>query len=434
VTRKVFLILLALALALSVGLVACTPTEEEEEEEEQVSISDLKGPDWQGYVGTEVTIEGIFVRDPIPMLVTDLDIVKMNTPMPDDQYIILVGDIAEDIDPYDYGGAKVEVTGVVTEMNDPEDWWEYVAIDATDLKWVLLIEEWVARILEVEHFPPPVFQNRYAVLFSGGINPSNNKIRYWNDLTFMYAALINNGYPAGHITVLYADGSARDAQMPVDGSATQANLEAAFNTLKQTTTSQDTIFVFTTNHGGGFYPPGWPTWQGIQYVWGGQVDGNGDEPGDVLLEADYSLDLNGDGDTTDTVSWDEELCAWQGSIYDEAFGNMFANLNYRRMIIVMEQCFSGGLIADMAGTNRIIMSAASEYEFSWAMSSDYDEFSYYFTCAINGADPQGNAVNADTSMDGKVSMLEAFEYARQHDSQNEQPQYEDNGTSGDVFL
>jgi len=102
------------------------------------------------------------------------------------------------------------------------------------------------------------------------------------------------------------------------------------------------------------------------------------------------------------------------------------------MVIVMEQCFSGGLIADMAqgGSNRIITSAAGEYEPSRAMPPapyNYDEFSYHFTSAINGADPKGKEVNADTNGDGKISMVEAFNYARSKDTQLETPWYEDSG-------
>ncbi|MEJ2078992.1 MAG: hypothetical protein P8Z74_13430, partial [Acidobacteriota bacterium] len=37
----------------------------------ELKIRDLKSPDWAKYVGQTVAIEGIFVRDPLPMLVTD---------------------------------------------------------------------------------------------------------------------------------------------------------------------------------------------------------------------------------------------------------------------------------------------------------------------------------------------------------------------------
>jgi len=74
------------------------------------------------------------------------------------------------------------------------------------------------------------------------------------------------------------------------------------------------------------------------------------------------------------------------------------------------------------------MSAAGEYEPSWSWSmNSYDEFSYHFTCAINGADPTGKTVNADANSDGEVSMVEAFNYARSKDTASETPWYEDNG-------
>jgi len=431
----VFLILVALTLALSVGVVACAQPaeEEEEEEEEQLSISDLKGPDWMKYVGTVVTVEGIFVRDPIPMLLTDLDIVKVNSPMPEDQYIILAGDQAEDIDPAEYGGAKLKVTGNVVAMNPPVDPSEHVAVDLTRWEVVDFVERYYIELVDFRIGPCIPQPNRYAILFNGGIGPADNHLRFWNDLKFMYSTLINKyGYAPDRITVLYGDGSPPDdpathlpdTSMPVDHSGTQANLESVFKSLKATTTSKDFIFVFATNHGGGFCKE-CPT----PDIYGGQVDTNADEPGtDVLSETHYGRDLNGDGVVAGSVSWDEELCSWGGRILDDAFSDMFANLAYRRMVIVMGTCFSGGFIYDMRGSNRIIISAASEYEFGWSMLGyPFDEFSYYFTCAINGADERGNPVDADTNNDGQVSMVEAFNYAVSEDEAPETPYYEDDG-------
>jgi len=400
------------------------------------SISHLKGPDWMIYTGTVVTIEGIFVRDPLPMLVVDLDLVRVNMPMPDDQYIILIGNQAEEMDAEEYGGAKLRLTGLVEAIDDAVNYaGEYVAIQVIGHELLERLEVYNPRLMLFEIYPEVMQPNSYAVLFSGGTKPARNFIRYWNDLKFMYSTLINEyGYAPEHIAVLYADGKQAkdpktgktDTQIPVHYSATQANLETVFNLLKQTTTTQDFIFMFTTNHGGGFEKAG------LYKVRGGQVDTNGDEPGtDVLLETDYNLDLNNDGKISGQVSWDEELCSWGGSIFDDAFDNMFANLEYERMVIVMEQCFSGGLISDMAGPNRIIISAAGEYQPSYAMGpypwDTFDEFSYYFTCAINGADDQGKIVDADTNNDGQVSMVEAFNYAVSKDTAAETPYYEDNG-------
>jgi hypothetical protein len=410
---------------------------------EQPTIRELKGPDWRKYVGTTVTIEGIFVRDPLPMLITDLGIVKVNMPMPEDGYIILIGNQAEEIDPEEYGGAKLRLTGLVEEIDDSKNYLnEYVAIQVIAHELLERVEVYNPKLMLLAIHPEFRQPNRIAVLFSGGIDQASNHIRYWNDLKFMYSTLVNEyGYMPANIAVLYADGKQAkdpqtgktDTQMPVHYSATQANLQTVFNLLKQNTTTQDFIFMFTTNHGGGFCKAGCQgAWGTVYYDCGGQVDTNGDEPStDILWETDYNMDLNNNGQIGGSVSWDEELCSWGGSIFDDTFANMFANLKYDRMVIVMEQCFSGGLISDMAGSNRIIISAAGEYQPSYAMGpypyDTYNEFSYYFTCAINGADEKGKAVNADANNDGVVSMVEAFNYARTHDTAAETPHYEDSG-------
>jgi hypothetical protein len=394
--------------------------------EEVETIEHLKGPEWSRYVGKTVAVEGIFVRDPLPMLVTDLDIVIVNMPMPKDQYIILVGKEAEEIDPKEYGGQRLRITGVVSPLDDPKIYgFEDVVIEVTSYEIIERLKGYFP-FLEPFKFPPPIelrlLPNHYAILFSGGYNQANNHIRYWNDLKFMYITLVNKyGYKKENIVVFYADENGLDGQIPVHYSATQTNLKTALDLLRKNLNEKDFVFIFTTNHGGGFYKTGCQ-------ISGGQIDANGDESAaDIILEKDCNLDLNGDGDKTDQVSWDEVLYSWGGSIFDDSFHT----LKYYRMVIVMEQCFSGGLIADMTqgGSNRIIMSAAGEYEFSWAMppSYNYDEFSYHFTCAINGADPKGNKVNADRNGDGKISMVEAFNYAISKDTQSETPWYEDSG-------
>lgn len=396
--------------------------------EEIETIGHLKGPEWSEYIGKTVTIEGIFVRDPLPMLVTNLDIVIVNMPMPKDQYIILVGKEAEEIDPKEYGGQRLRVKGIVTPLEYFENYrGENVGIEVISYKIIERLRRydvWIEPVTILPYLELRLPYRRHAVLFSGGINTANNRIRYWNDLKFMYSTLVNK-YGYKNIVVLYADGKGLDTQIPVHYLATQTNLETVFNLLRENSTEEDFVFIFTTNHGGGFYKTGCK-------IFGGQIDANGDEPAaDIILEKDCNLDLNGDGDKTDQVSWDEELNSWGGSIFDDTFHTLLTNLEYDRMVIVMEQCFSGGLIADISqgGSNRIITSAAGEYEPSWAMppSYNYDEFSYHFTSAINGADSKGTKVNADTNGDGKISMVEAFNYARLKDTRSETPWYEDSG-------
>lgn len=412
------------------------------EREEIVSIADLKGPEMERYFDTVITVDGIFVYDTVPMLVTDLDVVRKNTPPSEDRYILLAGDMVNRLEPEEYGGAELRVTGSINAADNQDDELEiYLIIESFELlgredRYVPGIEEIV---------PPALVQppqpTRYAILFSGGANEKFNWSRYWNDLTFMYSTLVNHlGFPPGNIAVLYADGKAKDTQIPVDYAATPASLQTVFGLLREVATENDLVFFFTTNHGGGFdeHDPPYVDSKGIWQRISGRQDSNHDEPAsDMLWEDIWNLDFDGDGTQTrdDIVSWDEELTAWKDQVFDDEFSELFEDIAYSTMIIVMEQCFSGGLIYDMHGDNRIIISAAGETEPSSAMSTTlttpdkdkFDEFSYYFTSALNGADHKGNGVNADTNNDGHVSITEAFNYARTNDTQPETPWYEDNG-------
>jgi hypothetical protein len=414
-----------------------TPTKAPEakpaEEAMEVAIEDLKGAEWQNYVGQTVKVKGVFVRDPTPVLVTDLEVVLVDMMMPEPTYLVLTGEVAEGINPEKYGGATLSVTGqVVSLRREVGEQEEYPAVAI--ISYAMLppgpkvpYNPRIRTILGVpyEHLR----KDRYAVLFSGGGDVANNHARYWNHLKFMYSTLVNTyGYDPENITVLYADGTAVDTDVPVDGSGTEPELRAAFDDLREVLTPRDFLFVYTTNHGGGFYAND----PDHHYNWyTGRWDTDGDEAAVTLNESTYHRDFNYDGDQVDDIVWDEELTGWGDGIYDDEFLDMTADLRYGTMVIVTVQCFGGGMIDDLArgGSDRIIITATDEYSPSKAMPPNYDysEFTYHFICAVNGADPDGNAVDADADGDGRVSMVEAFNYASSNDTRPETPQYEDDG-------
>ena len=437
-TRKAFSVTIAMLIIIVFIAGACqpVPTETPPEPVPKVttSIQELKQVGIEKYLGEEVVVEGVFVANPVPMLVTNLDYVLMNHPIPDQEYILLKGEAVDKLDPRELGGATIRVVAEVNTTDDEED-----SDDSRPLLILVLREYWSIAELAKPYFTtthtiheidPSIIATllpaRYAVLFSGGYNSSNNHDRYWNDLKFMYSTLVNTlGFPKDNIAVLYANGTAEDNDMPVNDSATLANLNDAFDDLRDATDSNDIIFVFTTNHGGGFKIA-----DTADPIHGGHLDQDNDEQNESIDEQTYNLDLNSDGDKKDKVTWDESLYDWGGEIFDDSFHNMVDDLKFDTMVIVMEQCFSGGLILDMAqGGDRIIISAAGEHEPSWASdtNSNYDEFSYYFTSALNHAEPDGTQVDADADNDGKVSIVEAFNYAVANDSQPETPHYEDSG-------
>lgn len=64
-----------------------------------------------------------------------------------------------------------------------------------------------------------------------------------------------------------------------------------------------------------------------------------------------------------------------------------------------------------------------QISFGADMEGEYGEFSYHFMKAVN------LEVAADRDGNGWVSMGEAFNYAAEHDSAPETPNYDDNGDS-----
>lgn len=244
--------------------------------------------------------------------------------------------------------------------------------------------------------------HKYAVIISGGVNESYNHIRYWNDCSALYKVLKQYyGYKDADIYVLMSDGKssskdrniASDPRNPkldsspldldgdgvcdIDYAATKKDITNVFNQLAKKITTNDNLFVFTTDHG------------------------------------DFGPYL---------CLWNEEL------MNDTEFAKEIDKVNACYMSILMIQCYSGGFINKLAKNNRVIMTAASKDEYSWGSRDyNYEYFLMPWIAAVTGVDINGKKVNADLNNDGKISMYEAFVYAKENDeyaiSGDEHPQY-----------
>ncbi|MFN0201093.1 MAG: hypothetical protein ACKVTZ_06205 [Bacteroidia bacterium] len=424
-TVAIFSHLSALAVAFTFGmfLTACDPTGITQVEE---SISELKSKDFTKFIGKEVTVKGYLVANAEggAELVSDLSILERNNLWDESNYIRMENESVRGLFGQDlekYVGTQVEAKAIVQETADG------AISKATDLFGASYVVELKLRELPKIIKERPIgwtipiahnicdlhpaicqivaqgFTNHYALLFSGGANSANAHIRYWNDLKYMYQTLKKQGYTDERIVVVYKNGIGEDSGMPVDYAASISGLENAFAYLNDKTDGNDQLFFFATNHGGGFH-----TAEVANK--GGLADDNADE--------------------IDTRSIDETVYYYNEnvSIRDDYFTAKIAELNVGKFIAVLEPCFSGGFLRDLRGKDRVIISAASEFEYSWARAGlMYDEFSYHFTAALNGVTPEGGSVNADTNGDGWVNMLEAYKYAKTHDAAPESPKYEDNG-------
>lgn len=409
-----------------VQLKAATPT-----------LSQAKGVQRLQLLNKSVVMEGYFYNGSVPMLLDDFQKALCDMELPPESYILLSGPPLKGVK----SGDKIKVQGTLKQPSGQDPAWmqsELVILETSAAAQPTILQRATALRL-VQYRPllrikpwvlgPLLMAKKYAVLIAGGGSPANNHARYWRDLKTMYNILLAHGYQAGNIYVIYASGTGRDADMPVNYSASKANIATVFNELAGKMTSNDTLYVMINDHGGGFlaqaiagYAPG---------VYGGQIDTNGDEGAENISEAAYNRDFNGDGDRTDILAFDETVSLWGDRISDDEFAVEVDKIaNYSKMIFQMKQCFSGGFVRDLLGPNRMQMASCSPVQASWAdtISQQYGEFTYHYFAALTGQKPDGSgAVNADANGNGKISMVEAFNYARTQDGRPETPCYDDNG-------
>lgn len=352
-------------------------------------------------VDKEVEVEGFYYDGSIPMVVDSMETVRMDKVMPLDKYVPIVGPRPTGLE----WGARIKVKGRVQRptAGDPLGvQGQSVILRVSGAAQIQVLQASVqlynplAQVRIVSKFAGRITVNRqdkYAVLIAGGWNAANSHLRYWHDLVAMYNILKNAGYTPANIYVIYADGVARDGSIPVNYSATKANISTVFTQLAAKMDALDTLYIMTNDHG---------------------------DPG--------TGDPSGDETATHT---DESLCIWNQVLMtdDEFAAEMNKIQAYDKIIMQMKQCFSGGMIDDATKPNRIIMSSSSATQVSYGrMANDYGEFTFWYFSALTGNKPDGTgAVNADANNDGKVSIMEAWNFARSHDTAPETPFYEDNG-------
>lgn len=245
-------------------------------------------------------------------------------------------------------------------------------------------------------------QRTYAIILSGGINRYSNYERYWNDCSFIYQTLVNKyGVPKENIYPIMSDGqdpmedmrkttggfASQSLDLDFDGvndiklAATKANVQSTMNKLANILQKDDHLFIYVIDHG------------------------------------------SSDDELTNSY-----ICLWGGEkLYDTEladmitpFSNKFVNVN-----VLLGQCYSGGFVDNLTKTGCVVAAASTGSESSWSCPDiPYDEFVYHWTCAVNGADHEGTLKSADSDGNGRVTMQEAFEFAKNNDRwPDEHPQY-----------
>lgn len=275
-----------------------------------------------------------------------------------------------------------------------EDWNQHFTLEVPDIDENHFLFE-----ISNNQIPSNLAENCYAVIISGGINKTSNYVRYWNDCSAIYRVLTKAyGYKDENIYVLMSDGtnSAEDRAVfkrfkkydssPLDldndgdndimYSATKREIGIVFDELQDRLSSEDFLFIFSTDHG-------------------------------TLIDNEAYL------------------CLWGECMSASEFATEVDKVKAGTIGIVMEQCYSGGFIPFLSKKGRSIATACRADEASYAKNDDtYNEFVYHWISAVAGSTPEGQIVNADYNNDGYVSMKEAFVYAEYADIMPETPQYQ----------
>lgn len=250
-------------------------------------------------------------------------------------------------------------------------------------------------------------EHTYAVIISGGVNMNSNYERYWNDCSFIYQTLVKKyGVPRTNINVVMSDGTnpavdmrtttggykSSPLDLDLDGTndiqyaATLSNIQTVLQNLSTKLVENDHLFIYVIDHGG-----------------------STDEISNSYINLWGNEKLH-----------DYTLANWL-----TPFTNNFVNVN-----VVLGQCFSGGFIDDLTKVGCVVATASSGSEYSWSCyDRPYDEFVYQWTSAINKANSYGTYVSSDTDNNGRITMDEAFAYAKSHDRADESPQYISTPTS-----
>ncbi len=362
-------------------------------EDVPLNIADIVGENAAAYIGRTLTLSGYLILAAGNPLLVSIPLYFMNNSLSSSNCVLVSGSVA--IDLQSLVGQQVHVKGVVGWADQPTHllglgYMSHKAVDSASVA-ISGCNDTILAPLALEDFIPVIdpLPQKYAILYSGGIDSHWGYYRYWNDLIWMYLLLLLNGYDSDNIYVIYNDGIGETEIMPVDYPATHDSMDTVFGILSSEMGPSDSLFFLSTNHG---EYHGICTWEAL-------------DP-DPLNQT--------------------EVQAWFDSI----------TCNYT--VIVMEQCVSGNFVSYLSASNRVIMTACSvdTSSFSCDTEGPWDEFAFHFMTAIfqHRINGDNTPVWADINSDGKISMAEAFGYAATMDSRPETPLYDDNGDGVPSYL
>jgi hypothetical protein len=420
---------IAICVILCLLVLACTKSDEKQLEPEFGDFSTIKSDDWKSKIGEEITVDGYLIRvsENFYKIVNDSIYAQANMVLPDKNYILVQTTSGNgSFDTFsklpDLNGMKVNATGTLTRYQPRDTAGESMTLGEKHmgnkhLATILLKE--IPQVLSGKHYEIatiapgsvlnlatmkalPVNRTKFAFLYSGGIDASQANSWYYNNVQTMYNVLVKQGYPRENIVVVYKHGSTEKItpstrltsapqeypQIKIDYPATPDGLNSAIDYLKKLMTGKNAeLFVMTTNHGGGLLSEKRGEFESGYY--GALFDADQDEP------------------TKTTADYDETLFYYNSDkvLTDDEFARKINSLPFVALKGLFLQCYSGGIIHDLRGPNRVLISATRETEMSWGGGSR--DLDYFLISFLNPIVLGPNPIH-DLNNDGMLQMNEIF--------------------------
>ncbi len=178
----------------------------------------------------------------------------------------------------------------------------------------------------------------------------------------------------------------------IDYDATEENIIMVFDYLREIIDEDDLLYVVVINHGGDDH-----------HIYFSQLDIQIDFWQGIFAHDTYfGLEHIGDDVERRSVTMDvldnySNSCAIDNRVYDYELKDYTNGINARRIIFVLQPCFSGGFINDLSKKNHVIITASTEVQPAFA------PFIGYFYHGLNGSAD-------DSNNDGRLSLGEIYEY------------------------
>jgi len=270
------------------------------------------------------------------------------------------------------------------------------------------------------------YQDKYAVIIVGDPGDPQHYKWFTNDAQRQYNVLKQKyGFLPGKIFVLITlkEGTKWQENLScdpdiIDMDAIEKNIKNLFREFRAyglyEIDNKDLLYVVIISHGldigtfygskigiGDLWPNGHDTYFGLEDEIDEEALQTNEELESIKKEAAQYLNENAleefENNKISSLNFNSNCSVLSPTkLFDWEFALYSSNINAKRIVFMLQPCFSGGFIRELSGNNRVILTASRENELALA---PFIGFVYY---GLNGS--------ADLNYDNKITIAEVFEY------------------------